>query len=312
MSFIHKDSCECLKTELDLFTAPLTQTAIESGIWSEYNPITSIGEANPIEFNAQGTGSDYIDLAATQIQVRAQIVLANGNPIDNTHHVGPINLFLHSLFADVEVKLNDIQVSSSNNLYPYRAMLETLLSYGSACKQSQLQCSLYYKDQAERHDMHDPTDANGNAGLRKRYAHVRAGRIVDLLGTLHTDLIFQEKFLPSDVGMRIRLIRSKNAFCLMTNDQNPAYRVKILECKLLIRKAKISPSVYLAHARAFEVGNAKYNIRRALCKSYTIAAGAHDDTHEALFTGQVPTRLVICMVDNDAYNGTYVKSPFAT
>ena len=35
-----------------------------------------------------------------------------------------------------------------------------------------------------------------------------------------------------------------------------------------------------------------------------------DDNHEKLFTGQLPSRLIIGYVDNDAFNGNYIKNPF--
>ena len=67
MAFVHEKSCECLKTELGLFTVPPTQTSIESGGWVEYNPISSIVDGVPIEFAVGGSGQDYIDLANTQL-----------------------------------------------------------------------------------------------------------------------------------------------------------------------------------------------------------------------------------------------------
>jgi hypothetical protein len=96
----------------------------------------------------------------------------------------------------------------------------------------------------------------------------------------------------------------------MSNAQNPGFRVKIHECKLLIRKVNLSPSVFLAQAKAFEVGNAKYPIRRVVCKSYTVGNGMRDSVHEGLFTGQTPSRIVIGMVDNAAFNGSYTHNPF--
>ena len=88
------------------------------------------------------------------------------------------------------------------------------------------------------------------------------------------------------------------------------YKIKILDCKLYVRKVKISPSVFLAHNKALESGNAKYPIRRVVCKTYTIPTGNLDHTQENLFTGQLPTRLVIGCVDNDSFNGRYTKNPY--
>ena len=313
MSFIHKDSCECAKSELDLFTSPMTQTAIENGVWTEYNPVSAINDGAPIEFFVGGSGTDYIDLANTQLFVRAQLLRGDGTPIDNTNRVAPVNLFLHSLFGEVDLKLNDSLVSSANNMYAYRAYIETLLSYGSDAKRSQLTASLYYKDEggAVGFEEGNPLDANAtNHGMVTRHSFFSNGNTVDMLGCIHSDLFFQEKYLPSDVGMRLRFARNKDAFCLMSDQQNPQYKVKIVDCKLFVRKVHISPSVFVAQAKAFEVGNAKYAIRRVVCKSYTIAAGARDNTHENLFTGQLPSRLVIGMVRNASYNGVYGHNPY--
>jgi hypothetical protein len=42
MAFIHEGSCECVKSELDLFSIPATQTSVESGMNVDYHPVSSI------------------------------------------------------------------------------------------------------------------------------------------------------------------------------------------------------------------------------------------------------------------------------
>ena len=42
MPLIHPLSCKCVKSELDLFAVPLTQTSDEEGRWVEYGPITAV------------------------------------------------------------------------------------------------------------------------------------------------------------------------------------------------------------------------------------------------------------------------------
>jgi hypothetical protein len=311
MAFVHPQSCECVKSELDIFAIPPTQTSIESGSWVEFNPVATIADGTPIEFMVTGSGQDYIDLANTQVYVKAQLVQGNNAPIDHNHHVGPVNLFLQSLFTEVDVKLNDTTVSSTNNTYAYRSYLETLLSYGPAAKNSQLTSALYYKDVAGSMDETNPHDANGtNNGLKKRHAFFEDGAVVDMIGMLHSDLFFQDKYLPSDVNLKIRLVRNKDSFCLMSSVANPTFKVKIHDCKLLVRKVKLSPTVFVAHAKALEQGNAKYPVRKVTCKTYTIPRGHLDSVQENLFSGQLPTRIVIGLVDNDAFNGNYAKNPF--
>jgi len=139
MAFVHEQSCECLKSELDLFSVPPTQTSVENGNWIEYHPLTSVGE-----FEINGNGEDYIDLANTMLYIRAKVTRPNGDNIADDAAVGPTNLFLHSLFSQVDISLSGTQVIASTNTYPYRAMIETLLSYGDDAKMSQLTSALYY------------------------------------------------------------------------------------------------------------------------------------------------------------------------
>jgi hypothetical protein len=188
-----------------------------------------------------------------------------------------------------------------------------LLSYGYDAKRSQLTSALYYKDQGgdAGFEEGDPSDAQAtNSGMVKRNSFFSTGGSVPMQGPIHLDLMFQDRYLPSDVGIQLRFVRSKDAFCLMSRQQDASFRIRIHECKLLIRKAFISPSVFIAQAKAFEVGNAKYPIRRVVCKSYSIGANMRDDVHEGLFTGQIPSRIVIGLVRNEAFNGSYQYNPF--
>jgi len=138
MAFISDQSCECLKFELDLFSVAQTQASIKNSNWTEYYVLTTVGDDSPIEFDIKGTGKDYIDLANTMLLIRAKIVQQDGTTIANDTPTEPANLWLHSLFSQVDKSLNDTQVTMSTNTYPYRAIMEMLLSYANDTKKSQL------------------------------------------------------------------------------------------------------------------------------------------------------------------------------
>ena len=251
-----------------------------------------------------------MDLANTQLYVKAKILRQNGNPFADGDDVGPVNLFLHSLFSEVDISLNDTQITSSNNTYPYRAYLETLLSYGPDAKASQLSSSMYYKDTAGAMDeIAAVADDVPNKGLKARTLLTKGNRMVDMVGTIHSDSFFQDKYLLNNINLRIRLVRSKDAFCLM-GAEDATFKVKIHECKLIVRKIRLSPSVLLAHAKALEMRNATYPIRRAICKTFTVLRGNLDVNQENLFSGQLPTHIVIGCVDNNSFNGAFHKNPF--
>ena len=186
MAFVHRQSCEGVKSELDLFAVPPTQTSIEHGGWIEHQPITSLDSGGPIEFVVPGAGDAYIDLANTYLLVRAKVVRGVGTDIADDAPVAPVNNWLHSLFSQVDVHLNDTLVTPSSNTYPFRAYVETLLSYGAEAKKTQLTSQLWYKDTAGH--MEATHENGGNAGLVERRRHIAGSRVVEMMGRLHVDL----------------------------------------------------------------------------------------------------------------------------
>jgi hypothetical protein len=236
----------------------------------------------------------------------AKITRTDGTDLPDDDNVAPVNNFLHSMFSQVDVSLNGTQISASTNTYAYRAIIETLLSFNSDAKNSQLGLSLYYKDQSGR--MNQITvDGTANSGFLSRRAKAAGSRIMDMIGRVHSDIFFQDRLMLNDVNVKIVLTKSNDAFCLIGGVQR---KVKIISAKFVVRKVKLTDSVALAHAQALEVGTAKYPIKRVVCKNATVSAGLKDIILERLFTGQLPTRLVIALVDNEALNGARDKNPF--
>jgi len=130
MAFVHEQSCECTKSELDLFSVPPTQTSMKQGSWVEleYHPLTTVTERSPIEFDISGTGEDYIDFAYTILYAKAKLTANDGANVAADAAIGPVNLFLH-----VDISLNGTLITASMaRSIPIwaRAMLKTLLTYG--------------------------------------------------------------------------------------------------------------------------------------------------------------------------------------
>lgn len=306
MSFLHQKSCECVKTELDLFSLPPTQTSIDSGKWIQYKPVSSITDNAPIEFVIPGHGDEYTDLSQTMIHVMANIKKSDGSDLAaaDDNEVGPINNWLHSLFNQVDVYMNNRLVSPQNNTYAYRAYIENTLNYGDDAKLSHIECGLYVMDTHSKMD----SISDENEGFKKRKEYTTRSKTVDMLGRLHVDLCNQEKFLLNGVELRFRMIRSRDTFSIMANTDS--YKVNIKEVNLFIRRCKISPSVLLAHSKTLESGSAKYPITRVEVKSITLPTGIRNKTLDSVFLGQLPKRLIFGLVSNEAFNGNLKKNPF--
>jgi hypothetical protein len=308
MSLVHKQSKECAKSELDLFDVPPTQTSFESARVVEYYPISNL-DNGPIEFFISGSSEEYLDLSQAFLHVQARIVTsANGTPVTD-QVVAPVNLFLHSMFSQVDVALNETYITSSVNTYPYRCMFENLLNYGKDAKNSYLQTSLYYEDDAGAMDSIslDGTVAKMNSGFCKRNAMV-LNRNFDMYGRLHVDMFLQDRLIINNVNVKVKLFRAKDSFCLM--GANNAYKVEIRKAVLSIRKVKVNPKIMLAHAAVLEKSTLKYPIRRVETKYVTITSGLTSKTLDNVSIGTLPKRVVFGLVTSAAYDGAIDKNPF--
>lgn len=130
-----------------------------------------------------------------------------------------------------------------------------------------------------------------------------------MIGHVHANLFNQEKFLINGVEMRVKFVRSRDSFSLLTSTDE-AIKINIIEASLLIRKVKINHTVLIAHSKGLEIGTAKYPITRTDVKVSTIPAGVQGKSLDNVFLGQLPKRCVIGFVSNKAFNGDFKKNPF--
>ena len=124
-----------------------------------------------------------------------------------------VNLFPHAIFSQVDLEIDGVNLSTHDNLYPYKSYLETMLSYGGDAKVSQLTTSLFVKDTAYNFD----AGANGNNGYVKRRNEVKGSRIFDFCINPHIDFLHTPRLLPSDIPMKVKLARSNDSFSILSS-----------------------------------------------------------------------------------------------
>lgn len=296
-----------VKSELDIFTTLPLQTSVESGSLQSYRPITSISNSGPIEFVVSGSSNDeYVDLARVYLHVRAKIsAVAAGGGQGALPVVGPVNNWMHSMFSQVDIYLNQKCITPASNSYPYRAYIENLLNYSAESKTSHLTSVVYAKDTAGYMDSTVAT----NSGFTKRCTDAPLNKLIDLYGPLHCDLFNVDKYMISGVEMTVKLQRSGNAFHLMAPAADSA-TFQIEDAVLYVRKVKINPSVILAHHKALSVASAKYPITRVDVKTVTIPSDTTSKSIDNIYLGCLPKRCILGFVKTSAYNGDYARSPF--
>ena len=313
-----KNSSECSKSELDIFTIPPTQTSIEEGVWDTIQPHPNFRDSNTIRFDIPKNDSKYIDLSETTLHLNLKISkISDKTGFTNDIKIAPVNNFIHSLFEQVKVKLNDKDVENTNKTYAYRAYFESLLCYGKEAKSTFLANQGWLKDTLITFDtilLADTitggvTSAYHNPGFKVRNEQFSDNKIVQLAGKLHCDIFNINKNLLNEVDVSITLNRSKQRFHLMGETTSDEYTVYIENAFIKVRRNTISPSVMLAHAMALEKTHAKYPIKRVIVKSIVIPYSAQMCT-VSLHNGIIPSRVVLGLLKTSSCDGNYGENPF--
>ena len=139
VSVLSENCMPCTKSELDFESMPGVQVAIADEYTLSTGPKAALNSHGPLEFEFEASGDDYLDLSQCYLKLGLMIRKYDGTELvhvntDGTDgpdlQVGPCNLPLHSFFSQVEMVMNDNLISASNNTYPYRAYISSILSYG--------------------------------------------------------------------------------------------------------------------------------------------------------------------------------------
>ena len=305
-SLIHPLSAQSVDSGLDLFSVPPTQTSVEEGHYVEIYPLASLAVGAPLEFGISGAGSEYIDFSNTFLHVKVKVTKGDGTNLDVDTPVAPVMNFMHSLFSQVDISLNGALVTSSQNTYPYRSLIETLLSHSPAAQESFLSSALFHRDTAGHNAATRGTD---NEGLEARRVRAAESKVVDMYGKLHTDLGGCNRYIPTGVDIKVRLVPSKATFHLISHGA-AVFKTVITHASLFLRRVKVNPAVYLAHEKALSRGTAKFPLKRAIIKAFSVAAGQQSQVIDNIYQTQLPTQLVIGIVKSSAFLGNKNENPF--
>ena len=309
MSVLNTESFhEGIPAELTLFDLPPTITAVQDAYFAEIRPLSQISNDVPLEFRIAASNTlDYLDLHGSQLYVKLKVIKSDGSHIDASSKVGPVNLFLQSLFSTVEVTLQN-KVTLTSTGYPYRALIKTLLTYGADADTSQLTTMLFMKDSNEAMD--DCDTGGNNDGLVERAGYIALSKFLDMQGGLYHDWFQMKRYLLNQVDVKVKLYRTTPAFSLLSETAGADFKIDITDICLLARKVRVNPAVILAHSEMLNTTNAKYPFTRTDVRQQSIPAGSSPFNWNNLFQGQKPDRVVVCFVESDAASGQFGKNPF--
>ena len=190
---------------LDYFTNETIQVVNKEGTIHKHYPINSL-ESSPITFNIFGNDYETLDFREHKLYVRCKITDEAGENVHDrwNDHYALVNNCLHSLFQHVSVEIGGVKVTPSTDIYPYRAMVETLLTNTVNSKHN-LEKIGFYLDEGGG----NPTGAvAANTGFAARAALARGSASMEFCGELLVDVFKQSKNIPTRTNLQIKLYPS--------------------------------------------------------------------------------------------------------
>lgn len=295
-SLLDKRSVPAGKSEVDLFSLPPTQVAIERGYWTEIFLKHSLTDNGPFEFHIPPDPS-YIDLSKNYIFM--EVSIENGTDIT----VAPINLLGKTLFKQVKLFINNKACFDSGDNYAYTCYIENELNNGNEAKTTHMEAAMYERDAVGE------LEKETSVSIVYRASKFKDGNRVQIMASLNCDLFAQERLLLSHTDVRLELHRNSDAFSLLAW-QDGDVSLKLHKLSWFVRKVDLAPSLSLSIESYLTKEPAKYPIRRMVCKTINIEKGNRDTANLVLTNGQLPRRVIVTFVAKDAYFGNFAKNPF--
>lgn len=287
----------------------------------------------PYEFTVESDGPEYISLPQTRLLGRVKITRSTGYATEAAEtegkKLGICNLLPSALFQQVLVELNSQLITdSSAKMYPYKAYLETLLSYGSDATDSHLQTSRWWPDTA---DHFTQTAAAAGADAAAIAAHKEVyeksgfycrsnwlqpqGTLpaksynLDFCTPIFTDFFRINRLLPDKCQLRIKFDRGMDSFPIICDD-NIGYNIEITDLQLHIRKVNLSERIRKHHENLFIKRSAVFPIHRTVMSSYVLPTGITSYIIPRVIKGQLPKTVILGLINSRSFNGDQKYNPF--
>ena len=158
--------------------------------------------------------------------------------------------------------INNTMVYNANGLYPHKAQISNEFTSSSVSNKGILACHGYsFEEYPDAFDMHPFTDRANSLGT---------GITFSLYGRLAIDLFTCEKFLPPNTKVRIKLIRARPNFCMLSD--NPNVSLKLFDCSLFTRRVLVAEPNHQSLQWNLERESAHYNYIETIARTFIISS----------------------------------------
>lgn len=260
--------------------------------------------------------NDYTALHNSYLVVTCKVTKPNGDDCDHAATTGPdkvcvANNLAQSLWKNVKVSVNGVEVEDSVGLHPYRGYLEALFNYGSKVLEKRGAILGWAKDTAGQ--LEKNVKGGGNTGMDNRSKQFFSSAEVTLVNKLACDMMEEKMFLPPQWTVGLRLERSPHNFVLIAGAETTRYEMHITSLKLFVQRVKLREELVLAHKKLFASlpeNKLHFPARRISMSKHVVNQGVRSARLELFENCTLPDRIIVAFISKTASEGLYAENPF--
>ena len=333
----------CIPEAVDLHSRKVRQIATNDGCFLFMPPVNDIEGSSSLVFKFISDKNGVIDARNTYFAICGKIINDDGTDItkyepdtdDGTINsralVFPINSMGSSVIKNCEVSLNETPVTTSNNLYAYKAYMIKTLFCSQSEKEGMLSMSRFtspnvpFEDHTElkadtrlhegfySEDAIAPLFANElSEGLTQRHLCSCFSKNFWSIDRIYEDVFLQKRYLPPRTTVKLVFTLNNSKFLLNTKiEAGQRFRFKVTSSMLIIRYVHLHRAIIRDMHWLTEKGD---NFRLPLTTKsmiyHTRLAGSTELNHASIYCGRKPIRIVVGLVEQRAFFGSFLKDPF--
>ena len=325
-------------SDLDITSSLPTNVAIEDDYVTRVAPVRSLDNHGPLEFFVEPSATDLTHITEHFLKISV-CAKRNNKPVKHvkaltdSHREDPSSIDFNATGTAAGAPDEDAKLSCNNNLvgslfsqcsiyfnnvlienvtdYAFISYLTTLLGYDKDAKTSALEYLVgWYEDKPGAFNL----DTNPAFQKRIRYLLLN-GRECHLKCKLALGITHMHRFIPNHISIKIVLHRKKPEFAfqfLGLESAKPAgeYTLEITRATFEVRRVKVLPSVLQNYEEQLSKELGQFPFKRLQCRAFNLQKDQTDVTLQNMFSGELPSSVLICMVPNSTYNGDLYSNSY--
>ena len=294
----------------DLFKKNSVSDVVENGFIEKYYSRNRL-DTGKLEFRVEGTADHMIIPSETYlymvVELEGKATRAGGDvSMADGAHIGVVNNIMHSMYSSIDVKLSEQSLTKETKHIAYTALYQTMLNNGDDGLDTYMRLAGWCKDTPKHFE-----SLQFNDGMAKRmtFFHGDQKPRMEMIGKIFHPLFFQEKAIPTQVTMTILMNKADEKFFLMHEEGN--FKLNIMEAVLMVQKVQTVPGIQRTINQMLDDGHPiPYFLNTPTMNFMTIEEGSSQFTRDNLFLGKLPQRIMLAMVETEAFQGRRDKNPF--